>query len=74
MIEFPVLSSIAAVAAFQRLFSILVMPGFFIGFAVSGNVHVFSAGVAATANFVFYFALAYLAAALWSKIKTVLAP
>jgi hypothetical protein len=69
MIEFPVLTSIAVVAAFQRLFSILLMPGFFIGFTVSGNIHVTSPRVVTAANFVFYFALAYLTTTLWSKLK-----
>jgi hypothetical protein len=69
MIEFPVLSSITVVATFQRLFSILLMPGFFVGFAVSGNIHVASPWVGTAANFVFYFALAYLMVTLWSKLK-----
>jgi hypothetical protein len=69
MIEFPVLSSIEVVALFQRWFSILLMPGFLIGFAVSGNIHVTSPWVVTSANFVFYFALGYLTVTLWSKIK-----
>ena len=69
MIEFPVLSSITVVASFQRLFSILLMPGFFVGFTVSGNIHVTNPWVVTAANFVFYFALAYLAVTLWSKLK-----
>lgn len=69
MTEFPVLSSIAAVAAFQRLFSILLMPGFYVGFTVSGNIHVTSPLVVTGTNFVFYFALAYLAVTLWPKLK-----
>jgi hypothetical protein len=69
MIEFPILSPSAVVASFQRLFSILLMPGFFIGFSVSGNIHVTSPWVVTSANFLFYFALAYLTVTLWSKLK-----
>src|SRR5229473_7974099 len=69
MIEFPVLSPITVVASLQRLFSVLLMPGFFVGFTVSGNIHVTSSGVVTSANFVFYFALAYLTLTLWSKRK-----
>jgi hypothetical protein len=69
MIEFPVLSSITVVASFERLFSILLMPGFFVGFTVSGNIHVTNPWVVTAVNFVFYFALAYLAVTLWQKLK-----
>ena len=70
MIEFPVLSSITVVASLQRFFSILLMPGFLLGYATSGNIHVASPVVVTSANFVFYFALAYLTLTLWSKRKS----
>lgn len=70
MIEFPVLSSIAFVASLQRLFSVLLMPGFFVGYGISGNIHVARSAVVTSANFVFYSALAYLTLALWSMRKS----
>ena len=69
MIEFPVLSSIAVVAWLEHLFSVLLMPGFFIGFTVIGNIHVTSPWVVTSANFVFYFGLAYLLLMVSGKLK-----
>ena len=69
MIEFPVLSSIAVFAWFERLFSTLLMPGFFIGLTVSGNVHVTSPWVVTSANFVFYFGLVYVFLTVSGKLK-----
>ena len=66
LIEFPVLSPIPAVAWLEHLFSVLLMPGFFLGYEISGNIHVASPVVVTTANFVFYFAVVYLALTLWS--------
>jgi drug/metabolite transporter (DMT)-like permease len=69
MIEFPVLSSITIFARIERLLSILLMPGFFVGFTVSGNIHVTSPWVVISANFVFYFGLAYLLLMVSDKLK-----
>jgi hypothetical protein len=69
MIEFPVLSPIKVFARIERLFSILLMPGFFVGFSVSGNIHVTSTWVVTSANFVFYFGLAYLLLMVSGKLK-----
>jgi hypothetical protein len=69
MIEFPVLSPITVFARIERLFSILLMPGFFVGFSVSGNIHVTSTWVVTSANFVFYFGLAYLLLMVSGKLK-----
>ena len=69
MIEFPVLSPNTVVAWLERLFSVLLMPGFFIGFTVSGNIHVTSPWVVTSANFVFYFGLAYLFLVVAGKLK-----
>lgn len=67
MIKFPVLPSFAAVAWVQRVLSILLFPGFFVGFAASGNIHAAHAWVVVLANFLVYFGLAWLALTVWEK-------
>lgn len=46
---------------------ILLLPGFFAGFMVSGNIHVANTWVVVLGNFVFYSGLAYLMGTLWAK-------
>lgn len=46
---------------------ILLFPGLFAGFMVSGNIHVANTWVVALGNFLFYFALAYLVGIFWEK-------
>jgi uncharacterized membrane protein len=69
MMEFPVLSPITVFAWIERLFSILLMPGFLVGFTVSGNIHVASPWVVTSANFVLYFGLVYLLLMVREKLK-----
>jgi hypothetical protein len=45
----------------------LLLPGFFAGFMVSGNIHVANTWVVVLGNFVFYSGLAYLMGTLWAK-------
>ena len=69
MIEFPVLSPITSVARFQRVFSVILMPGFFIGYVASGNIHVASSWVVISANFAFYTGFVYLSQLVWSNLR-----
>ena len=43
-----------------ELLVILLLPGIFASVMVSGNVHLFSAWIAALGNFVFYFSVVYV--------------
>ena len=69
LMQFPVLSSITVLAWFKRLFSVLLLPGFLVGYGVSGNVHVASPWLVTLANFVFYSGLVYLVLMVSHKLK-----
>src|SRR5260370_31449825 len=52
-----------------NLSAALLIPGFFAGYAVSGNIHVANPWMAALANFAFYFAVAYFVLTMWGKLR-----
>jgi hypothetical protein len=47
---------------------ILLMPGMLVAIVAAGNVHAWPVWIAALGNFVFYFLLIWLAAAIWAKV------
>jgi len=46
-----------------------LMPGMLIAIVVTGNVHAWPEWVAASGNFLFYFFLTWLVAAIWNKVR-----
>jgi hypothetical protein len=62
----------AATLGVERLYPewvvFLLIPGFFLSIAVSGNVHAFPLSLAALGNFLFWLVLCWLVAALITKL------
>jgi hypothetical protein len=64
------LSPFSIGAEFRFLFgiiSILLIPGMFLGFLLSRNVHIVNIWLMVMGNFIVYFGAAYLVLAKWEK-------
>jgi hypothetical protein len=68
--KLAVISSVPFIATLQRLALNLLTPGLVGAFIVVGNVHAAPMWIAAIGNFILYFCAAWLASAIWHRIRS----